>query len=93
MKKPGKKTGRTYSRKLIVDEFTPLPVSRGRKWQLRRVKAGLCVKCNGPVAPEQELCVKHRIEQALANRRRLNSRRPHKGKWVDAANPKAAKTP
>lgn len=30
------------SRKLIVDEFTSLPVSRERKRQLRRKKVGLC---------------------------------------------------
>jgi hypothetical protein len=77
-----KKPRRTYSRKRIEDEFTTLKISRGRKWQLRRVKAGLCIRCNRPIAPGQELCVKHRIEQALAYRKKLNSRRPHKGKWV-----------
>jgi hypothetical protein len=81
-----KKPKRTYSRKLIKDEFTPLKISRGRKWQLRRVKAGLCIKCSNPVAPGQELCVKHRIEQALAYRKKLNSRRPRKGRWVGAGN-------
>ncbi len=78
------KPNRYYSRKRIEDEFTSLKVSRGRKWQLRRVKAGLCTRCNNPVAPGQELCVKHKIEQALAYRKRLNSPRPHKGKWVGA---------
>jgi uncharacterized protein with PIN domain len=78
------KPKRTYSRKLIKDEFTALKVSRGRKWQLRRVKAGLCARCNHPVAPGQEMCVKHKIEQALAYRKKLNSPRPHKGKWVGA---------
>ena len=72
----------SYSRKLIKDEFTSLKVSRGRKWQLRRVKAGLCIRCNNPVAPGLELCVQHKIEQALAYRKKLNSPRPHKGKWV-----------
>lgn len=72
----------SYSRKLIKDEFTALKVSRGRKWQLRRVKAGLCTRCNNSVAPGLELCVQHKIEQALAYRKKLNSLRPHKGKWV-----------
>ena len=79
-----KKPKQTYSRKLIKDEFTPLKISQGRKWQLRRVKAGLCIRCNGPIASGQELCVKHKIEQALAYRKKLNSRHPHKGKWVGA---------
>jgi hypothetical protein len=80
-----KKPKQTYSRKLIKDEFTPLPVSRGRKWQLRRVKAGLCVKCSGPVVPGQELCLQHMLAKALARRKKLNSPRQNKGKWVDAA--------
>ena len=81
MKKPKRKT---YSRKLIQDEFTALPVSRGRKWQLRRVKAGICTKCSDPVAPGEEMCVKHRIAEALAARKRRKSRRSNKGKWVSA---------
>jgi len=85
-----KKPKQTYSRKLIKDEFTPLKISRGRKWQLRRVKAGLCIRCNGPIAPGQELCVKHRIQQALQTRKKLNSRHPKTGKWVGAGIRKAA---
>jgi hypothetical protein len=79
------KPKRTYSRKLIHDEFTALNVSRGRKWQLRRVKAGICVKCNDPLVPGTELCLKHKVEQALGYRKKRNSSRRHKGKWVDAA--------
>jgi len=78
------KPKRTYSRKLIKDEFTTLKISRERKRQLRRVKAGLCHKCSDPVAPGEELCVKHRIQKALQNRNKLNSRHPIKGKWVGA---------
>jgi len=81
-----KKPKRTYSRKRIDDEFTTLEISRERKRQLRRVKAGLCVKCSNPVAPGEELCVKHRIQQALRSRKKLNSRHPKKGKWVGAGN-------
>jgi hypothetical protein len=80
------KPKRTYSRKRIEDEFTSLKISRERKRQLRRVKAGLCVKCSDPVAPGEGLCVKHRIQQALQIRKKLNSRHPRKGKWVGAAN-------
>jgi hypothetical protein len=85
------KPKRTYSRKRIDDAFTPLKISRERKRQLRRVKAGLCIKCSEPIAPGQELCVKHRIEQALANRKKRNSRHPNKGKWVGAGNLPARK--
>ena len=85
-----KKPKRTYSRKLIKDEFTPLKISRERKRQLRRVKAGLCVKCSNPIAPGEETCIKHRIEKALQSRKKLNSRHPKKGKWVGAGIRKAA---
>jgi hypothetical protein len=78
------KKKQTYSRKLIVDEFTPLKVSRQRKWQLRRVKAGLCIKCSNPLAPGEELCVQHCIQKALQNRKKRDSRHPKKGKWVGA---------
>src|ERR1017187_4890475 len=85
-----KKTKRTYSTKRIKDEFTPLKISRERKRQLRRVKAGLCVKCSNPIASGQKLCVKHRIEKALQSRKKLNSRHPKTGKWVGAGIRKAA---
>ena len=86
MSKPIKKKAiRPYSRKLIQDEFTALNLSRRRKYQLRRVKAGLCVKCSNPPAPGRELCVEHLVANALAHRKRLNSPHPIKGKWVDLA--------
>lgn len=84
---PKIKAKRHYSRKLIIDELTPLNVSRRRKYQLRRVKAGLCVKCDNPPVPGQELCVAHKTAAALAHRKKLNSPRPHKGKWVSLAEP------
>lgn len=31
--------------KLIIDEFSGLPVSRQRIWQLRRERDGFCRKC------------------------------------------------
>lgn len=78
-----KKPKRTYSRQLIKDEFTALNISRGRKWQLRHEKAGLCIKCSEP-AISCRLCKKHRIQSALNEREKLNSPRPNKGKWVGA---------
>lgn len=37
-----------HSTKKIEDEFTPLPLSNQRKWQLRRKRDGLCVSCGKP---------------------------------------------
>jgi hypothetical protein len=84
-----KKTKRTYSRKRIEDEFTPLKISRGVKYQRRHAKAGLCIKCSQP-ATSYGLCVKHRIQYALNQQKRLNSAQPRKGKWVGARIQKAA---
>lgn len=42
----------------IVDAFTDLPVSRQRKWQLRRQAAGLCEKCGQPSIPDAAQCLK-----------------------------------
>lgn len=89
-----KKTIRQYSRKLIHDEFTSLNISRKRKHQLRRVKAGRCVKCDNPPVPGSELCVQHKIAEALAGRKRRGSVRWHKGKWISLAKPTGrARTP
>jgi hypothetical protein len=67
-----------------MDEFTALKISRERKWQLRHAKAGLCIKCSQP-AISCRLCLKHRIQRALQERKKLNSRHPKKGKWVSLA--------
>ena len=80
-----KKPKRTYSRLLIKDEFTDLKVSRQRKWQLRRTKAGICTRCSGPIVPGDIYCVKHRIMQALASRQWRNSSHPARGKWIKLA--------
>jgi hypothetical protein len=53
----------------IQDEFTALNLSRRRKHQLRRVKAGLCVKCNNPHAEGYELCAQHLISIALQSQK------------------------
>ena len=52
---------RWYSRKLIKDEFTSIPVSRERKRQLRRVASGKCRQagCKKPIEMG-ERCRLHR---------------------------------
>ena len=43
----------------IKDQFSDLPISRQRKWQLRRAKLGLCIKCGEPVLPGFVHCENH----------------------------------
>lgn len=45
--------------KKIEDEFSDLPVSRQRKYQLRRMKEGRCRVC-GAETEKGTLCEKHR---------------------------------
>jgi hypothetical protein len=54
----------------IQDEFSALPISRQRRYQLRREKAGLCRVCGKPAAKGLNgrtigLCAKHERIQAV----------------------------
>ena len=42
----------------IMDEFTDLPISTQRKWQLRQRKRGKCTRCAKP-ATKGGLCDRH----------------------------------
>ena len=46
----------------IQDEFTNLPVSRQRKWQLRQIAQGGCRICGQP-ATSVGLCLKHMVKE------------------------------
>ena len=59
--------------KPIVDEFTYLPISKQRRWQLRKEKAGQCITCGKP-ATKYQRCAPHAV--ALIERmREIQSRR------------------
>lgn len=47
-------------RRPIQDEFTHLPVSRQRRYQLRKRRDGLCTECGAP-ATQASRCVKHLV--------------------------------
>lgn len=55
----------------IADEFSALPCSRQRKYQLRREARGLCRLCGKPAAEGSGLCEKHRAKQVQWNRASL----------------------
>ena len=46
--------------KLIVDQYTELPISRQRRYQLRKQKQGRCAFCGAPAANSSR-CPKHLI--------------------------------
>lgn len=58
----------------IEDEFTDLPVSRARKYQLRRQKEGNCIKCGQPQAAAF-YCLKHLIANRETIRRTNGAKR------------------
>ena len=61
-----------YSRVRIQDEFTDLPVSRGRKYQLRRHKEGRCIKCGEPQVAAF-YCLRHLVTNREAIRRKTGA--------------------
>jgi hypothetical protein len=53
---------RKVGRPGIVDEFSGLPVSRQRKWQLRQMAKGGCRIC-GQTAISKGYCLKHLVQE------------------------------
>jgi hypothetical protein len=72
------------SGKLIRDEFTDLPISRQRKYQLRMHRDKRCVFCGEPLANDTWYCLKHsvrareRARKKLGYKRRLYNARSYK---------------
>lgn len=69
--------------KKIIDEFTDLPISRQRKYQLRRVKKGVCISCGRPLFLGGRFCEKHyNRNQQVARKREGNNawRKGHRGR-------------
>ena len=61
---------------LIEDELTHLPVSRQRRYQLRKKRDHCCAQCGEPVAPgSRALCLEHLIRARENQRRKLRLRR------------------
>jgi hypothetical protein len=62
------------ARRRIDDEFKNLPISRQRKYQLRRQRDKRCTQCGAPVA-EGSRCLKHLILSRERKRARHGLRR------------------
>ena len=61
-------------RNRIVDEFTDLPISRQRKYQLRMQREKRCTECGEPVS-EGSRCVKHLVKARERQRRKRGLKR------------------
>lgn len=62
----------------IQDEFTDLPVSRQRKYQLRMQRRGRCTEC-GEMAVQGTRCLKHLIQARERQRKKWGLKRRYYG--------------
>jgi hypothetical protein len=65
-------------RKQIDDEFTDLPISRQRKYQLRRQRDKRCTEC-GEAALLGSRCLKHLIKARERQRKKRGLKRRYYG--------------
>lgn len=65
-------------RKRIEDEYTGLPVSRQRKYQLRMQKAHRCTECGEP-AVQGSRCLKHLVKARERQRKKRGLKRRYHG--------------
>ena len=65
-------------RRPIQDEFTKLPISRQRKYQLRMQKQKRCTLC-GEVAVTRSRCLAHAVKFREYSRQKLQLRRRYYG--------------
>jgi hypothetical protein len=61
-------------RKRIKDEFTDLPISRQRKYQLRRQRDKLCTECGQP-AIRGSRCLEHLVKARERQRKKRGLKR------------------
>ena len=65
-------------RKRIKDEFTRLPVSRQRKYQLRMKRDRRCTECGQP-AVQGSRCLKHLVKARERQRQKRGLKRRYHG--------------
>jgi hypothetical protein len=64
--------------KIIADEFTDLPMSRQRKYQLRMQRDQRCTECGEPAA-QGSRCLKHLVKARERQRKKRGLKRRYKG--------------
>src|SRR4029078_12244872 len=67
-----------HMRKRIEDEFTYLPVSRQRKYQLRMQRDQRCTEC-GEQAVQGSRCLKHLVKARERQRKKRGMKRRYYG--------------
>ena len=64
-------------RKRIQDEFTGLPISRQRKYQMRMQRDGRCTECGEP-AIQGSRCLKHLVKARERQRKKRGLKRRYR---------------
>ena len=65
-------------RKRIQDEFTEMPISRQRKYQLRMQRDKRCTECGDPAA-QGSRCLKHLVKARERQRKKRGLKRRYYG--------------
>ena len=65
-------------RRRIKDEFTDLPISRQRKYQLRMQRDSRCTEC-GEAAVQGSRCLKHLVKARERQRKKRGLKRRYYG--------------
>lgn len=65
--------------KAIQDEFTALPISRQRKWQLRQIKRGRCQRCGQQIIKgSKDYCLECMMKMNHHARKKLGHKRHYR---------------
>jgi hypothetical protein len=62
----------------IKDEFTDLPISRQRKYQLRKQRDNRCTECGDPIVAASR-CLKHLVKARERQRKKRGLKRRYYG--------------
>jgi hypothetical protein len=65
-------------KKPIQDEFSKLPISRQRRYQLRQARDGRCTQCGAPVVKGTR-CLKHLVDARERQRKVQKLKRRYYG--------------
>ena len=64
-------------RKKIQDEFTKMPISRQRKYQLRMKRDGRCTECGAPTVKGSR-CLEHLVKARERQRKKHGLKRRYR---------------
>jgi hypothetical protein len=67
------------STKKIIDDLCEVDLSRQRKYQIRRMREGLCIICGREAYNGTELCLDHNLKHGI---KKPGSNKPHTKKWI-----------